>query len=202
MATIPKTSVALLNAIAASPDSPRWTEFYDRYQPILAAWLQSEKFRGSIRPSDVDEIIQRTMIAFMNKAPNYRYDPQAEGKGPFHSYLLLIARNKALEFIRNRGREAKKRDNFMSEFDVLHNAGKLTVEDKQLALIAKIAVNQVLNDKSISVRDREVFKRTTGGEAPESVAEAFGITRNNVDQIKARIMRKVREVADKLNQAE
>ena len=202
MATIPKTSVALLNAIAASSDSPRWTEFYDRYQPILAAWLQSEKFRGSIRPSDVDEIIQRTMIAFMNKAPNYRYDPQAEGKGPFHSYLLLIARNKALEFIRNSSREAKKRDNFKSEFDVLHNAGKLTVEDKQLALIAKIAVNQVLNDKSISVRDREVFKRTTGGEAPESVAEAFGITRNNVDQIKARIMRKVREVADKLNQAE
>ena len=202
MATIPKTSVALLNAIAASPDSPRWTEFYDRYQPILAAWLQSEKFRGSIRPSDVDEIIQRTMIAFMNKAPNYRYDPQAEGKGPFHSYLLLIARNKALEFIRNCGREAKKRDNFKAEFDVLHNARKLTVEDKQLALIAKIAVNQVLNDKSISVRDREVFKRTTGGEAPESVAEAFGITRNNVDQIKARIMRKVREVADKLNQAE
>ena len=66
MATIPKTSVALLNAIAASPDSPRWNEFYDRYQPILAAWLQSGKFRGSIRPSDVDEIIQQTMIAFIN----------------------------------------------------------------------------------------------------------------------------------------
>lgn len=202
MATIPKTSVALLNAIAASPDSPRWNEFYDRYQPILAAWLQSGKFRGSIRPSDVDEIIQQTMIAFINKAPNYRYDPQAEGKGPFHSYLLLVARNKALEFIRNCGRESKKRNNFKAEFDVLHNAGKLTTEDKQLALIAKIAVHQVLNDKSISVRDREVFKRTTSGESPEVVADAFGITRNNVDQIKARIMRKVRDVANKLNKAE
>lgn len=204
MATIPKTSVALLNAIAASPDSPRWTEFYDRYQPILAAWL-SGKYKRSLNISDMDDVVQNTMIAFMQKAPNYHYDPKV--KGAFHSYLLMIANNKALSLLRSRARKPMIAVGHGEDLEHSDDKEKLlgsqyANDDKDLKEIAKVAIHQVLHDKSTSVRDREVFKRTIGGESPESVAKAFGITRNNVDQIKARIMRKVREVADKLNQAE
>ena len=199
MATIPKTSVALLNAIKASSDSQRWNDFYRLYQPMLAALINS-KYKHGLSSFDVDEIIQLTMIAFMKKVPTYTYNPMVDGA--FHSYLLVMAKNTALSYRRKLKNESKKRANFKDEFDVLHNAGKLTTDDKQLADIAKIAVHQVLSDESINVRDREIFKRTTAGESPELVAAAFGITRNNVDQIKARIMRKVREIAEELNRAE
>ena len=200
MATIPKTSVALLNAIAASTDSPRWNEFYDIYQPLLEAFLRSGKFKNNSHPLDVDEVIQDTMIAFMGRIKDYKYDPKT--KGLFHHYLLMIANNKALEFLRKHRRESEKRNNYKDEFDVLQNAGKFTNDDKQLMKIAEIAKHQVLTSDSVSVRDREIFRRTTAGESPEAVAEAFGITRNNVDQIKNRLMKRVREVAEELNRAE
>lgn len=200
MATIPKTSVALLNAIAASSDSPRWNEFYDIYQPLLEAFLRSGKFKNNSHPLDVDEVIQDAMIAFMGRIKDYKYDP--ETKGLFHHYLLMIANNKALEFLRKHRRESEKRNNYKDEFDVLQSAGKFTNDDKQLVKIAEIAKHQVLTDNSIKVRDREIFRRTIGGESPETVAEAFGITRNNVDQIKNRLMKRIREVAEALNRAE
>lgn len=201
MATIPKTSVALLNAIAASSDSPRWNEFYDIYQPLLEAFLRSGKFKNSSHPLDVDEVIQDTMIAFMGRVKDYKYDP--ETKGLFHHYLLMIANNKALEFLRKHRRESEKRNNFGEEFrDKIKYAAKFANDDKQLMKIAEIAKHQVLTSNSISVRDREIFRRTTGGETPEAVAEAFGITRNNVDQIKNRLMKRIREIAEKLNQVE
>ena len=196
MIAIPKTSVALLNAIAASPDSSRWTEFYDRYQPVIASYLQS-KFAAANPPLEIDDIIQNTMIAFMKRIPTYRYDPDTHGH--FRNFIVGIAKKKALGVLRHRQREAKNRSDFITKTEPLNDAQEDVSEDERLASIAKIAVHQVLVDESISIRDREIFRRTTGGESPESVADAFGITRNNVDQIKARLMRKVRETADNLN---
>ena len=40
------------------------------------------------------------------------------------------------------------------------------------------------------------------GEKPESVAESFGITRNAVDQMKARMKNRLRELADALIKVE
>ena len=196
MIAIPKTSVDLLNAIAASPDSSRWTEFYDRYQPVIASYLRST-FAAANPSLEVDDIIQDTMIAFMKKLPTYRYDPATHGH--FRNFIVGIAKKKALEAFRLRKRETRKQTDFAKAAKALNDVQTDISEDERLASIAKIAIHQVLVDESTSIRDREIFRRTTGGESPESVAEAFGITRNNVDQIKARLMRKVRETADNLN---
>ena len=51
-------------------------------------------------------------------------------------------------------------------------------------------------DKSISTRDNEIFRRVAlQEESPEDVADIFGIKRNNVDQIKARMVAKLKELA-------
>ena len=51
------------------------------------------------------------------------------------------------------------------------------------------ALEQVLEDDSISARTREVFRHVAlMHEQPEDVARQFGITRNSVDQIKSRMI--------------
>ena len=48
-------------------------------------------------------------------------------------------------------------------------------------------------------RTKQIFLRAAvNGEKPEEVAEAFGITRNSVDQIKSRLIDKLREVIEQL----
>ena len=58
------------------------------------------------------------------------------------------------------------------------------------------ALTQFMANPNLSSRDKEIFRRTAlNGEAPADVAEIFGITRNNVDQIKARMTAKLKELA-------
>lgn len=204
MVGIPKTSVALLNAIAASHESPRWVEFYNRYQPVMAAFIQ--KHFSSL---EVEEIIQEAMIAFMNKVPTYKYEP--DESGCFHNYLLGIVKFKAYEAFRRRKREADMNADYEDEL----NSGGETSADRQLEKfygsvgdqlnesfdesVAEIVLRQFFEDTSVKMRDREVFRRTAcDGESPESVAKAYGITRNNVDQINMRARKRIRDRAEEL----
>ena len=58
------------------------------------------------------------------------------------------------------------------------------------------ALTQFMADKSISPRDKEIFRRVAlKGESPDAVAGIFGIKRNNIDQIKARMVAKLKELA-------
>lgn len=67
----------------------------------------------------------------------------------------------------------------------------------------EIALQQLLADPSIRGRTREVFVRVAiNGEAPEAVAEAFGMKRNAVDQIKARMVARLRRLVEALTEAE
>jgi DNA-directed RNA polymerase specialized sigma24 family protein len=69
--------------------------------------------------------------------------------------------------------------------------------------VFEIAMQQLLADESINDRTKQVFVRVAvNGEKPESVAESFGITRNAVDQMKARMKNRLRELADALIKVE
>lgn len=201
---IPKTSVSLLNAVAASNESLRWLDFYKRYQPVLAVFLQ-RRF-----PSlEAEDVIQETMIAFMKQLPNYKYDPKL--KGHFHNYLLGIAKFKALIALRRRICEGGKSDKYEKEIanssdsrsldpgDMLdqQDQGMDQSKEELHKSIAALAIQKFLADDSVTMRNREVFRRTAlNHESPETVAEAYGITRNYVDQIKARAIKRIREIGD------
>lgn len=203
MANIPKTSVALLRAIAEDPESSRWTEFYSRYQPCLAAYLQSA-FRSKSNDQDsdelivnCDEVIQDTMITFMKKVKEYHYDP--EEKGFFHNYLIGIAKYKAMEWRakhkKDSDRKARNRDVVIDAPWTYNNHARYFEAWQEEVL--KIAVYRLMNDKTISTQNKEIFRRVAlNGESAESVACAFEMTRNCVDQIKFRLTKKLRELIE------
>ena len=62
-----------------------------------------------------------------------------------------------------------------------------------------IAVRQWMSDETIQDRTKQVFLRVAiNHESPDAVAESFGIKRNAVDQMKSRMMTKLREIVDSL----
>lgn len=57
----------------------------------------------------------------------------------------------------------------------------------------------MLADDGIQSRTKQIFLRTAvNGERPEDVAEAFGTTRNTVDQVKSRMIDKLRNMIERL----
>lgn len=191
MATIPKTSVALLRAISEDSNSARWNDFYDRYQPVMEAYL-----KAAFPSVEQEDVIQETMVVFIDKVRNYEYDP--DNKGLFRNYLIGILKFKAIEALKRRKREADNREEYKNDPTAEVDADREKAErerEEWRKTVGAMAIRELFNDKSITTQNKEIFRRVAiRGESAAYVAEAFGVTRNNVDQIKARLTQKLRDI--------
>ena len=196
MAEIPKTSVMLLKAISEDSDSARWYDFYNRYHPVMVGYL-----RSAFPSLEADDVIQDAMLVLMKKLPGYRYAP--DERGHFRNYLIGIVKFKAIEHLKRRKRDADGLDAYKKDADTPAGAelAKMTEDDlRQWRHEAyEIALAQLMSDSEVQERNKCVFLRVAvNNESPDSVANAYGITRNNVDQIKARMIAKLREIVSRL----
>lgn len=183
MNTHPATRISLIQTIASHPDSARWAEFYRIYEQPMRAYLATH-----FPTIEADDVIQETLVALMKALPNYRYDPDT--KGHFRNYLTGILRHKAVSEIRRRQAESDHIDaygrnrsgNYGGEEDDANS-------DSMRKDIFEAAVTQLMADDSISSATREIFRHVAlMQEPPAKVAAEFGTTRNNVDQIKRRMI--------------
>jgi RNA polymerase sigma factor (sigma-70 family) len=186
MSTIPPTSVSLLKAISDGTASARWTDFYHRYEPAMRGFLH-ERF-----PSvEAEDVIQEVLLALTRAMPNYHYTP--DGNGHFRNWLMGIVKHKALDAI-NR---AKRISDIKTDIAKWGNQQSvelaiLAEDDSWMHSTMEAAMDQVMSDESITARTREVFRHVAlMHEQPEDVARQFGISRNNVDQIKKRMISKL-----------
>lgn len=189
---VPVTSVSLLKVLGEDSQSPRWTEFAKLYASTIDGFLF--KYFPQV---DAEEVVNETLAALVEKLPLYEYDPDT--KGHFRNYLIGIVRFKAIEQLKRHRRDADLRAAIETkaklEWEYERNAYSVDLRDwRREAYEAALA--QFMADKSISTRDKEIFRRVALlGESPEDVAAIFDIKRNNVDQIKARMTKKLKELA-------
>ena len=189
MAQIPVTSTTLLRDLAHDSQHARWGEFVARYRPMMDAFMR-ERF-----PSlDADDVIQETLVELIKVFPVYHYSPKE--KGHFHNYLTGILRHRALRMMGEEKRRAELAAEVRCEAVESNDA---TWRESLL----EIALQQLLADNSIHERTRIVFARVAvNGEKPDDVAAAFGIERNAVDQMKSRMMARLKELVAALEKAD
>ena len=108
-------------------------------------------------------------------------------------------RYKAIEQIKKRKQEADRREALETQallkWEYEKQSYSVDLRDWQREAY-EAALAQFMADPGISARDKEIFRRVAlRGESPEDVAGIFDIKRNNVDQIKARMVAKLKELA-------
>lgn len=139
---------------------------------------------------ECDDILQETFVALSQALPNYRYDP--EETGSFHAYLAAVLHHKACDALRRRQRQDELKQKAMTDPTFSKECGDVAT-NLQTAMF-KIALQQVLSDESILERNRRIFVEVAiNGRTPTEVANMFGVTRNNVDQVKARMVKLLQE---------
>ena len=189
---VPVTSMTLLNVLGDDAQSPRWTEFANKYASTIDGFLF--KYFPSV---DAADVVNETLIALVKKLPVYVYDPDT--KGHFRNFLIGIVRYKAIEQIKKRKQEADRREALETQallkWEYEKQSYSVDLRDWQREAY-EAALAQFMADPGISARDKEIFRRVAlRGESPEDVAGIFDIKRNNVDQIKARMTKKLKELA-------
>ena len=188
---VPVTSISLLKVLGEDAQSPRWTEFAKKYASTIDGFLLAY-----FPDVNSEEVVNDTLIVLTKKLPLYEYDPDT--KGHFRNFLLGIVKCKAREQRKRNGRSVKQREleaKAQLEWEYEKQSYRADLRDwRKEAYEAALA--QFMANPNLSSRDKEIFRRTAlDGEAPTDVAEIFGITRNNVDQIKARMLAKLKELA-------
>ena len=196
MTEIPKTSVMLLKAISEDSDSARWYDFYNRYHPVMEGYL-----RTAFPSLEADDVIQDAMLVLMKKLPGYKYAP--DEKGHFRNYLIGIVKFKAIEHLKRRKRDAEGLNAYKNDTDFVAVTDPVRTTEDDLRQwrhdAYEIALAQLMADPETQERNKCVFLRVAvNNESPESVASAYGITRNNVDQIKTRMIAKLRKIVSHL----
>ena len=185
MPEIPPTSVSLLSDLASGTENARWAEFVRAYERPMRAFLAAR-----FPSADADDVMQEAMVALMRRMPSYHYTP--DGNGHFRNYLFGILSHKAKDALRRQARESGRRERLRE--DVAANAPRTAAPgeegDAEWRFAAmNAALEQLMSDDSVSARSREVFRHVAMlHEPPAQVAEAFGLTRSNVDQIKRRLV--------------
>jgi len=158
--------------------------------------------------SDADDVIQETLIELIKVFPVYHYSPKE--KGHFHNYLTGILRHRALRMMGDEKRCAKLVEMVGASVPLARGrVGRASLPDSAddersyRESLLEIALQQLLADSSIHERTRLVFARVAvNGEKPNDVAAAFGITRNSVDQMKSRMMERLKELVAALEKAD
>jgi RNA polymerase sigma factor (sigma-70 family) len=192
MPRIPETSTTLLRDLAQDSRHARWGEFVARYRPMMETYMHMR-----FPTVDTDDAIQETLIALIKVFPVYHYSP--EETGAFHNYLTGILRHRALRMIEGERRRLDKELKYQEIEGLSISDGNKDDGLSWRESVFEIALQQLLEDESINDRTKQVFVRVAvNGEKPESVAESFGIARNAVDQMKARMKERLRELANML----
>ena len=193
---IPTTSTTLLRDLAQDSQHARWSEFVARYRPMMEAYM-----RNRFPTVDVDDAVQMALIALIKVFPVYKYSP--EETGAFHNYLTGILCRRALRVIESESRRVNKEQKYHEIEELTASDGNEDAWSLWRESVLEIALQQLLADESINDRTKQVFVRVAvNGEKPETVAQSFGITRNSVDQMKARTKDRLRELANALMKVE
>ena len=196
MPKIPETSTTLLRDLAQDSRHARWGEFVARYRPMMETYMHTR-----FPMVDADDAIQETLIALIKVFPVYHYSP--DETGAFHNYLTGILRHRALRMIECESRRLDKELKYQEIEGLSASGGNKDDGLSWRESVFEIALQQLLADESINDRTKQVFVRVAvNGEKPESVAESFGIARNAVDQMKARMKDRLRELANALMKVE
>lgn len=188
----PITSRKLLAAIGNGPGATRWTEFFHKYTPGLRDYA-TRHF-----PSlEADDLIQDTFLVLVKRLKTYQYDPKA--KGAFHNYLTGILRFLAIDRLRNKDREMASRKRLADDPTAQSPSEATFSIDDWKKSAYEIALRRFLADPRVQPQTKEIFKRVSiRGEKPETVAADFGLTRNAVDQIKDRTIRRLKVLVAEL----
>ena len=187
-----RTHLTLINRLAGDGESAHeadWARFFDLYYPAMVKF--SELHGGGVASED---IAQETMVKVVNAFRAGKYSPRPGVS--FRAYLLTILRNElSLFYWREQARGAgRKVEIDETRATVPEEAGaRLDVEWR----IARhqAAVEHVLGMVVIAERTKQVYRAAViEGRSIAEVAATFGVSRNEVSQIKLRMDRRIAAV--------
>lgn len=193
---IEQTNTDLLLGLCDRENDRVWTEFCDRYLPILESFGQ----RLGLTHEDASDAAQEALSAF---AAAYRRGDYDRTRGHLRTWLFGIATNKIRDVQRGNHRwpsplEAAEGGQGANEVPDDHTMSDLWEAEWQQAVLSACLEEVYREVKLSTARAFELFVLK---EWPvDKVAAELGLTRNAVFKAQRRVLSRLRELHGRLNE--
>ena len=191
MSSFPETPATLLVKLAAQvtgEDEANWMRFVDLYVPAIRSFAERH---GDGR--DADDIVQEVLMGLVAIFRGGRFAVR-EGIGNFRSYLAKMIRSRLYMAYRREKVRGWGVTVPIGDVDIPLPADSVTAAlDVEWASARRhAAVEHALTKTLLSDRNKEIYRAYVLEERPiGDVARTFGVTRNQVSQVKMRVGRMI-----------
>lgn len=172
-----------------------WSDFRARYAPIIAGFAR----KLSVKPQDVDDVIQDVMLGFFAQSPTFVYDP---ARGRFRGYLKVCT----FRAMRRRcGRVAKLNERPLDEVDPEHVQVEQAWNDVWEEQLVQRALDETrrqyhADDEAATFHAFELH--VIKGKPVAAVAAELGISESTVYRAKSRVAASMKRRLEDLEDTE
>ena len=180
------TRSSVLRAVADTENNAAWNRLFDLYAGFVYSIARSK----GLNDSDADDIVQIVFADLARKLPAFKYDRE---KGRFRSYLTGLVNWRVMDRLRYGKRDAELKANFLEEVQAagVGNDDGFSEREWQAA-----AMEEALRRIKPEVRPEHYaafVASTVEGQDTEAVMRLYGLSRDNLYQIRTRLTAKLRE---------
>lgn len=194
----PKTRTDLLARLKTANDQSSWEEFYNIYWRAIYSYALCQ----GLSKEDAEDTVQEVFIKIIRNFPAFEYD---SAKGRLRSWVKTIARTTIIDFFRRKSaRLAGKLKSVGGDDDLINrikDPNQKNLDDvweeqweRSILLNAMERVKQRVKEENF----RAFYLCAIENEAPSAAAHALGMDVNSIYVIKSRMMKMIREEAEKL----
>lgn len=186
------TTTELLDSLKDEQNQDVWSGFDARFRPIIEGVAR----RLGLPPEDAADIAQETLTVFVR---DYRRGLYERGKGRLRTWIISIARHRAIDLLRARGRAPDtRRDsgfaNIPSE-DAVRQAWEAE-EEHAILSAAYEELRQTTKADPTTLRLFELI--ALQGLSTEAAASECGVSPENARLAKHRMTTRLREIVDRI----
>ena len=185
------TRSSILRAVADTENEAAWNRFFDLYAGFVYSIARSK----GLNADDADDIVQIVFCDLARTLPAFKYDRE---KGRFRSYLAGLVSWRVMDRLRYGKRDAELKANFLEEVRSAGDDGDDAFAEREWQAAA---MEEALRRIKPDVRPEHYaafIASAVEGQETEAVTNLYGISRDNLYQIRTRLTEKLRETVAKV----
>ena len=184
------TRSSVLRAVANTENEAAWQRLFDLYAGFIFSIARSK----GLKPEDADDIVQVVFTDLARNLPTFQYD---RSKGRFRSYLAGLVHWRVTDRLKAGKRDMELMASFEEESKATA-AGDTAFEEREWQAAA---MEEALRRIKPDVRPEHYaafVASTVEGQDTETVMRLYGLSRDNLYQIRKRLTAKLRETVEQV----
>ena len=178
------TRASLIGAVADTGNSAAWNRLFDLYAGFIFSIARSK----GLNEDAADEVVLSVFGDLARKLPGFEYD---RTKGKFRSFLIRLTHWRITDKLRSIKRDADLKDAFSSEYPTLSSGDTNFAEREWQMAAMEAGLRRMKSD--VKPEHFAAFVALKEGQDVETVMQLYGLSRDNLYQIRKRLTAKLSE---------